>query len=175
MNSEAENPASEAQSVLRSDVTQARPAASRRTRIWSAVVAIGCGTVLGVAIKLQPDPRGYGTHQQLGSAPCGMILSTGLPCPTCGMTTAFSHTVRGSWWSAFWAQPAGFVLALTTIAALFVSLRGVATGRVPRVLIDDRTVFRLFMALLVLLVSGWAFKLLVGLADHSLPIRSVRL
>lgn len=104
-----------------------------------------------------------------------MIVKTGFPCPTCGMTTAFSHTVRGSWLSAMYAQPAGFVLALATVAGLLLSARMALTGRLPRALLDDRIVFRLFMALLVLLVVGWAFKLSAGFLDGTLPVRSVRL
>ncbi len=154
---------------------RAWPLASRRARIWAGVLTVCCAAVLGVAIKLKPDSRGYGTHQQLGAAPCGMIVRTGLPCPTCGMTTAFAHTVRGSWWAAFRAQPAGFVLALATIATVVISLRVVMTGRWPRALLNDRTVFRLFIALLVLLVAGWGFKLLTGFLDHSLPIRIAKL
>jgi hypothetical protein len=130
---------------------------------------------LAVAVWLKPDPRGYGTHQQLGAGPCGMVLTTGLPCPTCGMTTAFAHTVRGQWISAFMAQPAGFALALATIVMVGVCAYSVWTGRVPAPLTNDRIVFRLFVALLVLLVAGWAFKLGVGLLEGTLPIRGAKL
>lgn len=131
--------------------------------------------MLAVAVWLKPDPRGYGTHQQLGAGPCGMVLTTGLPCPTCGMTTAFAHTVRGQWISAFMAQPAGFALALATIVMVGVCAYSVWTGRVPAPLTNDRIVFRLFVALLVLLVAGWAFKLGVGLLEGTLPIRGAKL
>ena len=43
-----------------------------------------------------------------------MVVVWGLPCPTCGMTTAFAHTVRGRWLAAARAQPAGFVAAIAT-------------------------------------------------------------
>ncbi len=173
MSGETEKPVDDARPVPHQPV--AWPLASRRARIWAGAVIVGCAAVLGVAIKLQPDSRGYGTHQQLGAAPCGMIVRTGLPCPTCGMTTAFAYTVRGNWWAAFRSQPAGFILALTTIATVVISLRVVMTGRWPRALLNDRFVFRLFIALLVLLVAGWGFKLLSGFLDHSLPIRMTRL
>ena len=91
-------------------------------RVYAAMIFLGCAGLLGVAVWLRPDPRGHGTHQQLGMAPCGMML-LGLPCPTCGMTTAFAHTVRGHFLQAAWAQPTGLVLCLLTIVTSFVSLR----------------------------------------------------
>lgn len=100
-------------------------------RWWAALVLLSCLGLLGLAAWLKPDPRGYGTHEQFGSGPCGMIIVTGYPCPTCGMTTAFAHTVRGQWYRAFMAQPAGFVAALGTIAAAVVAVWALATGRWP--------------------------------------------
>jgi len=140
-------------------------------RFHALLVVAGGVAVLAVAAYLNPDRRGYGTHTQLGGGPCGMLLWTGLPCPTCGMTTAFAHTVRGQWGRAFWAQPSGFLLALATVAAVGVGLWSLATGRVPPL---DCFAFRpswLFLALLVLLVGGWGFKLVAGLLTGVLPAK----
>lgn len=142
----------------------------RQTRLFAALALIGCGSVLGVAAWLQPDARGFGTHQQLGFAPCGMILATGLPCPTCGMTTAFSNTMHGHWLRAFWSQPAGFMLALGAIAAVFVSGFVLVTGRRPRWPLGFVSPFVVFSSLLGLLVFGWGWKLFVGLATGELPV-----
>jgi len=139
-------------------------------RLWSALVLAGCIGLLGVAAWLRPDGRGYGTHQQLGLARCGMIITTGLPCPTCGMTTAFSHTVRGQWLRAFWAQPAGFLLALATIAAGFMSVYCIATGRPPPIRMPFLTPVWILIILLVWFVGGWGFKLAIGFASGTLPI-----
>src|SRR3954447_16098360 len=62
----------------------------RSTRLVLAGVAVCLGTVLGVACWLRPDPRGMGTHQQLGLPPCTFYLYTDVPCPSCGMTTSFT-------------------------------------------------------------------------------------
>lgn len=150
-------------------------ASARLVRCWSALILVCAATVIGVAIYLKPDSRGYGTHQQLGAGPCGMLITTGLPCPTCGMTTAFSMTVRFRWLSALYAQPGGFILALATIAAGVLSLQSLITGRVPVICLTWLTPYRLFFALLVLLVGGWGCKLLFGLLDGSLPVRGVKL
>jgi len=146
-------------------------AASRRqARLLALPVLAVCLTVLGIAIWLKPDPRGVGTHEQLGGGPCGMLQWTGLPCPTCGMTTAFAHTVRGQWLRAFWAQPAGFVFALGTIVLAGVSGLALVRGRWPQVPYRWLSPNLLFGVLLALLLGGWVFKLLV--MHYTLPAGS---
>ena len=148
-----------------------RTAKSARTRTAAGLVLLGCLAILSLAAWLKPDPHGFGTHAQLGTGPCGALVMTGYPCPTCGMTTAFAHTVRGQWLRAFWVQPAGFVLALGTIALGGVAGWTVLYGRWPRLRLRFVTPYRLFLGLLVLLLGGWAFKIVVGLAEGTLPYR----
>lgn len=140
----------------------ARPAggagSARGARPAGAALLVICGAVLGLALYVRPDPRGYGTHEQLGGGPCGMLVMTGLPCPTCGMTTAFAHAVRGQWWRALRAQPAGFVLALATVGAVVLALWMVVRGRWPGVLARVPPLWA-FTALLVVLVGGWVVKI----------------
>lgn len=63
--------------------------------------------VLALALVLEPSPEGVGTHQQLLPMPCGFRLITGLPCPMCGMTTAFAHMARWQVGAAFEAHVLG--------------------------------------------------------------------
>lgn len=153
----------------------ARPATSARgARAWASLIAVGCASILALAAMLNPDPRGYGTHEQLslgrwGSGPCGMLVMTGLPCPTCGMTTAFAHTVRGQWLRAAYVQPAGFVLALATIATLLACIGVIIRGRWPLVPWWRFGPHWVFWGLLIALVGGWAAKIVIGLADGTLP------
>ena len=65
-----------------------------------------------LAVWLNPDSRGFGTHQQLGLPACSFQTSFGVPCPSCGMTTSFSHFVRGQWLRSLQASTTAFVLAL---------------------------------------------------------------
>jgi hypothetical protein len=76
---------------------------------------------------------------------------------------------------AFWVQPAGFGLGLASVVIGLGAGWAVVTGRWPRVRLAFLTPYRLFLGLLVLLLGGWGFKLLVGVLDGSLPVRSVPL
>src|SRR5204863_3314928 len=80
---------------------------SLRRRLGGLLVALGAAGVLGVALWLNPAPDGHGTHTQLGLPPCAWAVALNRPCPTCGMTTAFSFGVRGRLAEAFQAQPFG--------------------------------------------------------------------
>lgn len=140
--------------------------------MWAAALLVGSLLVLGFAIYLRPDSRGYGTHEQFGMTPCGWLLVTDYPCPTCGMTTAFAYTVRGQWVRAFLAQPGGFVGALATVLAVPIGLFALWCGRWPRWLV--RVWLRvsplgLFYALLSIFLGGWILNLLVGLLLHRWP------
>ena len=142
-------------------------------RAWATLILLLTSSVLAAAIWLKPDPRGHGTHRQLGMAPCGMLIMTGFPCPTCGMTTAFAHTVRGQVLRALWVQPGGFVLCVATMGMAAVSILALVRGRWPRFSLKSIPPHRLFIALLVILLGGWAFRLVAGLASGEFPVHSV--
>lgn len=84
--------------------------------------------VFGIAAWLTPDPRGFGTHRQLGMPPCTFLALTGVNCPHCGLTTSFSWFVRGQFYNSIRANPAGLMLASASVVILiwsiFVSIRG---------------------------------------------------
>ncbi len=96
------------------------------TRRALVLAALGLVGVLGVARQLEPDPRGFGTHTQLGLAPCAFALVTGHPCPTCGMTTSFAWFARGRFDRSWRANPAGSLLAPTCVALVPWLLAGAA-------------------------------------------------
>ena len=54
-------------------------------------------SLLAVAGSLQPSPAGLGTHEQLGLPSCTFRWLFGMRCPSCGMTTSWSHAMRGQW------------------------------------------------------------------------------
>ena len=97
-------------------------------RFASLMVALACLSVLIVAAYLRPSEQGLGTHEQLGLPACGWIVAADLPCPTCGMTTAFSHAANGDLYGSLGAQPFGALLAVFTatvvVAAGWTALSG---------------------------------------------------
>ena len=97
-----------------------------RTGLFAASVA--CFALLGVAAWLDPAPQGIGTHTQLGIAPCSWPALMGIPCPSCGMTTAFAHAADGHFLDALRIQPGGLVLAILTAAVGLATLTGALTG-----------------------------------------------
>jgi hypothetical protein len=92
--------------------------------------------MLLVAVWLRPSSTGLGTHQQLGLPPCGFIKLYGIPCPSCGMTTSWAHTVRGQLAGAWRANPGGMLLAVSAIVAVpwmgFLAVTGRVTPWMPR-------------------------------------------
>lgn len=75
--------------------------------LWGLLLL--CGFV--VAFELDPDPRGFGTHEKLGLPPCTFRQLFGIPCPSCGMTTSISNFVRGRFIESARDNLGGFVLA----------------------------------------------------------------
>lgn len=145
-----------------------RAAGARLAALGVLVVCVG---VLSVAAWLRPDARGYGTHEQFARGPCGFLVTTGLPCITCGMTTSFAYTVRGRVLAAVRTQPAGFVLATATAAVAVVAAWTLLAGRWPNLGLHRVSPWVLYGGLLALLLGAWGYKVAMGLADGSLPYR----
>lgn len=144
----------------RSPVAPAR--ADGTSRLTSAIIG-GIGlAVLVVAWFLQPSSDGLGTHQQLGLPMCGWIASADMPCPTCGMTTAFSHAAHGDLLSSFVTQPAGMVLALGTAIVVVAAAWTAITGSMLAPFLATMVGPRIGWVLGILLAFGWVWKIM----DH---------
>ncbi|MCX5643677.1 MAG: DUF2752 domain-containing protein [Phycisphaerae bacterium] len=102
--------------------------------------------------------------------PCGMKQRTGLPCPTCGMTTCVLAFARGEVLTAFYVQPAGaFLCALLVVGAFFAFLTGVLGvyfGFFDR-LRTELTVKYVVVGLLVILAVGWAVTVARAVATQT--------
>ena len=85
--------------------------------------------VTGIGAYLTPSSQGHGTHQQLGLPPCPSVFMFGRLCPGCGMTTAFSATIKGDFATAWNANPfgtLGYVLfTMSAILALYGWIKGI--------------------------------------------------
>ena len=87
------------------------PPLSRLEQVTLILAGLVGLTLLLLAVWLQPNPSGFGTHQQLGLPPCTFQFWFDIPCPSCGGTTAFAHFVRGQWGRALRANAASGLFA----------------------------------------------------------------
>jgi hypothetical protein len=132
-------------------------------RLACAFLASLFGGLLFLATSVEPDPRGYGTHEQLGLAPCGFRTLFHLPCPTCGGTTSFAHFVRGQWRQSFHANSAAFAFALLSSLLTPWLLLSAIAGRLYGVRQIDWAFISLVAVLASLGLSHWIVRLLPAL------------
>ena len=133
---------------------------------WSQrLLLVCCGVatllLLSVAASLQPNPRGYGTHQQLGLTPCTFQLLFGVRCPSCGMTTAWANVVRGRLPQAVRSNAAGTVLALLALLAAPWSLCSGLRGKWVGVRPDDYVILLICLSICVLTLGEWAVRMVL--------------
>ncbi|MBL8859726.1 MAG: DUF2752 domain-containing protein [Planctomycetes bacterium] len=121
-----------------------------------ALGSIALLVVLGVLID--PDPRGFGTHERLGLPSCKPMDWWNIPCPGCGVTTSMALAAHGSFWAAIRNQPFGFVvvIGLPVFAAWAVvsALRGKNLAQE----VSRWRLGRLGIALIVIMVASWIYK-----------------
>jgi hypothetical protein len=162
---------------LNPDDSQAKPrpvAAPARTPALAGWVR---GTLVGIALGLialfcvaawlnpyQKDgsARRMETHRQLGLPECTFKKLTGIPCPSCGMTTSFALTIRGDLVNAAQANCVGMLLALALLAIIPWCVGSAIAGRTVFVRSVERTVMVMVIGLLALMLLRWGVYL--GLA-----------
>ena len=133
---------------------------SKPHRIASLIGSLLLGLGLLVAMWLQPDGRGSGTHQQLGLPPCTFKFLLNIPCPSCGMTTSWALAVRGDWQSSIQANWGGFVLFLITAVSVPLLLATSIRGRLPRCGLRFLVPVLLASAFLLALIQ-WALRIIL--------------
>lgn len=125
----------------------------------AGVLAGACLSLLLVATSLAPSVDGHGTHTQLGLKSCAWASLFDMPCPSCGMTTAFAHAAEGSFTASMAAQPMGFILAIGTAivfwGALHVALFGSAVGQFAIQMVRPSTLWIFGGAA----AAAWAYKI----------------
>lgn len=123
--------------------------------VWGLLLVGG----FAVAVMLEPDPRGYGTHQRFGLPPCTFRTVLGLPCPSCGMTTSFSHFVRGRMIEAAQANAAGLLLAVVCAVQIPWTWASAYQGRLLGVARPDVGLMWLLVAICGGCLLQWAARL----------------
>ncbi len=133
------------------------------TRVDRALYAsawVGFAAVLVVAAWLTPAPGGIGTHTELHLPPCGFYVLFHRPCPSCGMTTAFSWLMHGRPLEALRAQPAGVaVFAVGLLVWLYLPV-GWARGRPFAHIFESRASLPVILALIVIILGVWIARVL---------------
>ena len=98
---------------------------------------------------------------------CGFQQRYGLPCPTCGMTTAVLAFAQGKIFEAFFIQPACAllcsVLVVTAFLAFVIAVFGVYFRFLER-FFGEVKVRYIILALIVIIAAGWAVTLARALA-----------
>lgn len=101
---------------------------------------------------------------------CGFKQRTGLPCPTCGMTSATLAFAQGKVLEAFYIQPACALLCcLAVLAALLASIvavSGIYFRFIERFFAQIKLKY-LILALIIVIAAGWAVTLARALAARS--------
>lgn len=133
-------------------------------RLAHVCVALGLAATLLLSLWLKPDPRGLGTHEQMLFLPCNFYALTGLPCPFCGMTTAFTHMARGEVREAFFTQPMGVLGFLACVLLLPVAIGAAISGKNAIEAAMRLPWGKLAWMLGAMILLSWAFKLGVTLS-----------
>ncbi len=136
------------------------PPLSRMEQVTLILAGLVGLTLLLLAVWLQPNPSGFGTHQQLGLPPCTFQFWFDIPCPSCGGTTAFAHFVRGQWGRALRANAASGLFA--GLCVIGVPWSGASAWRRRYLGVRDivLTLVVILLTLSVVAVTQWVARLL---------------
>ena len=115
--------------------------------------------LLALGLFLEPDPRGWGTHEQLGFRPCWPMTHWNVPCPGCGVTTAVALAAHGRPLASLRTQPFGLVLFALSIASAGWAIAGHARGRDLYAALPGLPWSSLWRVLGTLALLAWIYKL----------------
>lgn len=124
-------------------------AGRRRARAWQA----GFLAAVLVCARLADPSR------PLPFEVCGFKHLTGLPCPTCGLTRALCHAVRGDWTESVAYHPAGPLLALAILAWMLWSATEAYRGQPFQEALRGRIGHALLVAGAALSLVAWIARL----------------
>jgi len=128
------------------------------------LLAVGLIAVFATARWLNPyepdgQPRRMETHRQLGLPPCTFLYMTGLPCPSCGMTTSFAFLAHGDVANSVRANAVGTLLAAFLVILLPWSLVSAIRGRPLGIYSLEQALTRIVATFMVLVLLRWLLVL----------------
>jgi len=136
-------------------------------RLVALTISVACLTILLIAARLAPSPTGIGSHTGLHFQRCQFEFRTGIPCPTCGMTTSFAHFVRGQFLASLYVQPMGMCLALLTTLTFWAALYIALTGRPSHRLFRFIPTHYYLLPIFTLTILAWAWKIWIHLSGRD--------
>jgi len=134
---------------------------SRSGRLVAAIIAAGCLAALATAVFVTPSPTGVSSHESIGLARCQFLATSGIPCPSCGMTTSFAHFVRGNLAASLWVQPMGTLLAFTAGIAFWAGLYIAVTGKPVHRLVRGMPSLYYVVVPVGVGIAAWAWKIFI--------------
>ncbi len=122
-----------------------------------AIVAIAAALAMFL-FAAQPDAKGYDTHTQFGLSPCSWPRDHGMPCPTCGATTAACLLVHGRPLQAVATQPFGAAVAAAGLWLAAIAAYCLLRSRSFLDVYVQLPRARLLLFGIVLLLASWGYK-----------------
>lgn len=153
------------------EVLVAQPYLAWWVRGGLLAIAAGLLVIFGIAIALNPydadgQPRRMETHRQLGLPPCTFYVMTGVPCPSCGMTTSFALLMHGDVWNSLKANAVGTVLAAFCLLLIPWSVASVVLKRPLFIFSIERALTMAVVVFLAGMLIRWAIVLAVVLINR---------
>ncbi|MCH7558439.1 MAG: DUF2752 domain-containing protein [Planctomycetes bacterium] len=140
--------------------------ASFRQRMAAAIVCLAVVGFFGIFALAEH----YNINMGRWLGYCGFQQRYGLPCPTCGMTTAVLVFAQGKIFEALYIQPACAllcsVLVVTAFLAFVIAVWGVYFRFLER-FFGEVKVRYIILALIVIIAAGWAVTLARALAASN--------
>lgn len=125
----------------------------------AALLGFGLLAALAAASQLRADPRGWGTHEQLGLPGCTFLSVVGKRCPACGMTTAWAHLTQGRPADALRAHATGTLLAVAAVVVAVLALATAARGSWLAWLPGEKLISALALIGSGLILLEWIYRL----------------
>jgi hypothetical protein len=153
-----------------SDKKGEAPPLGRWARVVLSLAALGQAAVFAIAWLLPATddagrPRTMGAHEGLGLPPCNFYRLTGVPCPSCGLTTSFCHFVRGDLVNSLKANSVGTLLATCCLAAIPWSVWCAARARWIGIRDLERATLIGVVTLFAFLLVNWVIRLGLSIFD----------
>lgn len=145
-------------------VPEVVPLLGRNFRLFLVLIATGLVGLFVVAAWIDPynrdgTPMAYGTHRQLGLPSCNFYRLTGMPCPSCGMTTSFALLMHGDIPASLRANAVGTLLALFLMAAALWCLASAIHGTWVVVRRAEPFVLKAVIVFMILALARWGVVL----------------